>query len=96
MEELIDFLAQWPYRKAPDDLVLLGLPLFWWNRIGGIMQFIGASFIIAEIVRVFRRNVGFGKNYPHALKCLQAPSKAYPSARRSAGHNAVAREDTGN
>jgi FkbM family methyltransferase len=45
--------------------------------------------------RVFRRNVGFDKNHLHALKCLQAPSNAYPSARRSAGHNTVAREDTG-
>src|SRR4051812_21021788 len=50
MRGLLDFLAQWPFRKAPDELVLLGLPLFWWNRIGGIMQFIGGSFIIAEIV----------------------------------------------
>ncbi|MGF7213800.1 putative membrane protein [Skermanella aerolata] len=48
--DLIDFLAQWPYKKAPDEAVLLGIQIFWWNRIGGIMQFIGASFIIAEIV----------------------------------------------
>src|SRR3954470_21465398 len=43
--------------------------------------------------RVFRRNVGFDKNHLHALKCLQAPSNAYPSVRRSAGHNPL-REKT--
>ncbi len=50
MPEFVDILLNWPFRKLPDEYVFLGLPMFWWSRIGGLLQFLAASFVIAEII----------------------------------------------
>jgi hypothetical protein len=50
MSELIDFVMQWPFQKIDDKELLLGYPLFQWSRAGELMQFIGGSLIIFNLI----------------------------------------------
>ena len=40
----------WLSDNLPADAVLWGISIFWWERIGKVMQFLGASTIIADII----------------------------------------------
>lgn len=40
----------WLSDNLPADAVLWGISIFWWERIGKVMQFLGGSTIIADII----------------------------------------------
>ena len=40
----------WLSDNLSADAVLWGISIFWWERIGKVMQFLGASTIIADII----------------------------------------------
>ena len=40
----------WLSDNLPADAVLWGISIFWWERIGKVMQFLGATTIVADII----------------------------------------------
>lgn len=40
----------WLSDNLPADAILWGISIFWWERIGKVMQFLGATTIIADII----------------------------------------------
>ena len=40
----------WLSDNLPADAILWGISIFWWERIGKVMQFLGGSTIIADII----------------------------------------------
>ena len=40
----------WLSDNLSADAVLWGISIFWWERIGKVMQFLGATTIVADIV----------------------------------------------
>ena len=40
----------WLSDNLPADAILWGISIFWWERIGKVMQFLGATTIVADII----------------------------------------------
>ena len=40
----------WLSDNLSADTVLWGISIFWWERIGKVMQFLGATTIVADII----------------------------------------------
>jgi hypothetical protein len=47
---LVEAWAQWLSGKHTDDLLLWGMQVLWWGRIGKIVQTIAALTVLAEII----------------------------------------------
>lgn len=52
MNEISIFTAWklWLTGDLPSDVMIWGVSIFWWGRIGKIMQFVGAITIVADII----------------------------------------------
>ena len=47
---------RWWFSGAPDTVChfFLGIPMFWWSRIGGLIGFAGGFLVVAEIIDLQR------------------------------------------
>lgn len=51
MGGLLEVVSQWlSGRKVDDNLVVLGLEMIWWGRIGKVLAFLGGGTIILDII----------------------------------------------
>lgn len=51
MDALSEVVSQWlSGREVDDDLVVLGLRMIWWGRIGKLLAFLGGGTIILDII----------------------------------------------
>jgi hypothetical protein len=79
--EFLHVRGSWVEKPIPDDL-LCGLPLFWWDRIGKIMEAVGAFFIVFEIYGYGRTNQAF-KSVADQDRSQNVPAQSLGHIRRA-------------